>query len=68
MPLEVRVHRGRCIGSKTCTHAAPGVFRVDHENIAVVVDPTAASEEEILLAAEGCPTGAITVSRDASPG
>ena len=62
--LEVRVERGRCIGSKSCTHAAPGVFALDEANVAVVVDAGAAPEEEIVLVAEGFPTAAISIHRD----
>ena len=61
MTPEVRVDRARCIGSKCCTHAAPGVFALDAERIAYVVDPAGGSSEEVLAAAAECPTGAITV-------
>lgn len=47
--------------------AAPGVFHLDHENTAVLVDPEAASDDQLLFAAEACPTGAITVLRDGQP-
>ena len=63
MDLEIAVDRHRCIGSKSCTHAAPGVFALDATNVAVVVDPGAAGEDEVLAAADVCPTGAITVRR-----
>ena len=61
MSLDIRVNRARCIGSKCCTHAAPGVFRLDAEQIAVVADPAGGSREQVLLAVEECPTGAISV-------
>ncbi|MGH9163896.1 MAG: ferredoxin [Acidimicrobiales bacterium] len=61
MELEVRVERARCIGSKTCISAAPGVFYLDLLRIAVVVDPEAASRERVLRAAAECPTKAISV-------
>ena len=52
------------MGSGNCGFWAPGVFDLDDEGIAYVVDPDAAPEDKILLAAEGCPTQAITVHRD----
>ncbi|MGH9282113.1 MAG: ferredoxin [Acidimicrobiales bacterium] len=61
MSLEIRVNRARCIGSKCCTHAAPGVFALDAERIAVVIDPAGGTREQVLLAEEECPTGAISV-------
>ena len=64
MGLLVTVERARCIGSKTCLSAAPGVFHLDYDNTALVVDPEAASEDEIVEAAKNCPTRAITVLRD----
>ena len=61
MTLEVRVERARCIGSKCCTHAAPAVFALDADQIATVVDPAGDPPEAVWLAAEECPTGAISV-------
>jgi len=58
--VEIRVSAARCIASKACTHAAEGVFEVVG-GTARVVDPGAASLEDVLAAAENCPTGAITV-------
>jgi ferredoxin len=61
MALDISVSAARCIASKACVHAAEGVFEVV-DGRARVVDPTAASLEEILDAADSCPTGAITVT------
>ena len=61
MPPEIRVSAARCIASKSCTHAAEGVFEVV-DGTARVVDPAAAPLEDVLAAADACPTGAITVT------
>jgi ferredoxin len=63
MSIEIEVSRARCIASKVCTHAAEGVFDVV-DGAARVVDPAAAPLDDILAAAEECPTGAITVRKD----
>jgi len=63
MAIEIEVSRARCIASKSCTHAAEGVFEVV-DGVAWVVDAEAAPLEDVLAAAEGCPTGAITVRKD----
>jgi ferredoxin len=61
MAIEIQVSTARCIASKSCTHEAEGVFEVV-DGTARVVDPSAAPLEDILTAAENCPTGAITVT------
>ncbi len=63
MVIEIEVSAARCMGSKTCTHAAEGVF-VMAGDVARVADPGAAPLDDILAAAEGCPTGAIKVRKD----
>jgi len=62
--VRIEIDREKCMGSGNCSFWAPGVFDLDDEGIAYVVDPTAAPEEKIALAAEGCPTQAITLHRD----
>jgi ferredoxin len=62
--LEIEVDRELCMGSGNCGFWAPGVFDLDDEGIAVVLDPTASSEDKIILAGQGCPTQAISISRD----
>ena len=63
MAVEIEVSAARCIASKACVHAAEGVFEIV-DGTARVVDPAAAPLEDILAAAEGCPTGAIKVRKD----
>jgi ferredoxin len=66
MAIEIEVSSARCIASKVCVHAAEGVFEVV-DGTARVVDPGAAPLDDILAAAEECPTGAITVREDGRP-
>ncbi len=63
MAVEIEVSAARCIASKACVHAAEGVFEIV-DGTARVVDPAAAPLEDILAAAEECPTGAIKVRED----
>jgi ferredoxin len=67
MTLEISIDRDKCMGSGNCSFWAEGVFDLDEDGIAVVVDPTAAPEEKVILAMQGCPTQAITVTRDGQP-
>ena len=52
------------MGSGNCSFWAPGTFDLDDEGVAVVVDAEGEPEEKVVLAAQGCPTQAITVWRD----
>ena len=62
MALEIHIDRDRCMGSGNCSFWAQGVFDLDDDGIAIVLDPTACPEDKIVLAAHGCPTQAITVT------
>ncbi|MFM7271999.1 MAG: ferredoxin [Actinomycetes bacterium] len=64
MALEISINREVCMGSGNCSFWAPGVFDLDDDGVAVVVDLDAAPEDKVILAAQGCPTQAIAISRD----
>ncbi|HEY4497718.1 MAG TPA: ferredoxin [Candidatus Paceibacterota bacterium] len=56
---RIYVDRDLCIGAASCVAIAPGVFALDKENKAFVVDEHGADQETIMLAAQSCPTRAI---------
>lgn len=68
MGFEIQIDRETCIGSGNCGFFAPATFDIDDDLKAVLLataaGPDGDSEETVLLAAEGCPTTAITVWRD----
>ena len=64
MSLSIEINRDVCMGSGNCSFWAPGVFDLDDDGVAIVIDAAGESEDKIILAAQGCPTQAITVSRD----
>ena len=71
--VRVVVDRDRCIGSGNCVYWAPASFELDDEGLSVPadpgVDPAADVLESLGVAADGCPTRAITVEVvDALPG
>jgi ferredoxin len=66
--MKIHVDPDLCIGSANCVHLAKGVFELDDDELAQVVDPGAASAEDILLAEKSCPTAAITVETDGDDG
>ncbi len=58
---RVEVDRDICIGAAPCVTVAPGVFQLDEENKAYIIDQNGADAETILLAAQSCPVQAIFV-------
>ena len=64
MGIHIEIDREACMGSGNCIFWAPGVFDLDDDGVAIVVDPTAAGEDRIALAVDGCPTKAISVTHD----
>ncbi|MEK7150614.1 MAG: ferredoxin [Patescibacteria group bacterium] len=56
---RIFVDRDLCIGAASCVAIAPGVFALDDENKATVINEKGADDETILLAAQSCPTRAI---------
>jgi len=56
---KIEVDREVCIGAAPCVTVAPGVFQLDDENKAIVIDAHGADDDTILLAAESCPVQAI---------
>ena len=64
MDLEVAIDRDVCMGSGNCISTAPGVFDLDDDSVAFVVDPSASPEDTVVTAARNCPTHAITVRRN----
>ena len=59
---KVKIVRKDCIGAATCVAVSPGVFKLDAENIAVFVEGANDSPENIVAAAQGCPTKAIYIT------
>ena len=56
---KIVVDRSLCIGAASCIAVAPGVFKLDGENKAVVYNDKGADDETLMLAAKSCPTQAI---------
>jgi ferredoxin len=64
MAMEVRVERARCIATKSCVNNAPATFALDASMVSTVTDPEGDHEDDVVRAAESCPTAAISVFRD----
>lgn len=58
---KVKVSRHLCIGAASCVAVSPNVFKLDGENKAVIIDGASDVPENILMAAQSCPTKAISI-------
>lgn len=80
MKILVKVDPDLCIGAASCVTVSPATFRMNDENKALVLDHgeepngptyereievTEAEKDEIILAAQSCPTLAIFVYDEA---
>jgi len=66
--IRIVIDRERCVGSGNCLYWAPGTFDLGDDGISMVVDPSGDDEDRIRVAAEGCPTRAISLEEPAGPG
>jgi ferredoxin len=57
---KVKVIRSLCIGAASCIAVSPTIFELDGENKAVILNGQD-TPENILMAAQSCPTKAIIV-------
>lgn len=60
--IDIDIDREACIGAGNCVRLARGVFALDDQEVAVLVDPTAADDEDLRSAERSCPAGAIALS------
>jgi ferredoxin len=59
--IRIEVDRALCIGSGDCVESAPGVFRLDAEDKAEVIDPDGDPLDMVMDAAGNCPVTAIFI-------
>lgn len=57
---KIKVIKSLCIGAATCVAISPNIFKLDSENKAVILEGQD-SPENILMAAQSCPTKAIII-------
>jgi ferredoxin len=59
---EVKVIRDLCIGAASCIAVSPDTFELDGEKKAVILEASGDTADNILLAAQSCPTKAIVIT------
>ncbi len=63
---KIEVDPELCIGDQACCADAPDTFEMSDDDIAVVKDPEGNAPDEILNAAQNCPTDAIILHDEES--
>lgn len=58
---KIKVVKSLCIGAATCVAISPNIFELNSENKAIILKGQD-SPENILMAAQSCPTKAIIVT------
>ncbi len=56
---KIVVDQDGCIGAGSCVAVTPGVFQLDDEDKAYIVDPESADDDMLLMSAQSCPVLAI---------
>jgi ferredoxin len=64
LTLEIQVDGEKCMGSGNCSFWAPDTFELGEDGVAIVINVEGDSEDKIVVAAKGCPTQAIAVTKD----
>lgn len=59
---KVKVVRDLCIGAASCIAVSPDTFLLDDQKKAVVKEDSNDVPENILMAAQSCPTAAIIIT------
>jgi ferredoxin len=57
---KIKVDQELCTGAQICVIIVPGVFELNEEGKAYVVDPEGADDETIQRAIDQCPVQAIS--------
>ena len=60
--LKIEIDRELCYGFGDCVDSVPGVFELDEENTARVIDANAADRDDLMMAAQDCPVDAIILT------
>lgn len=59
---QVKVIRSLCIGAASCVAVSSKTFQLDGESKAIITEASDDAAENILMAAQSCPTKAIIIT------
>jgi len=57
----VKVIQSKCIAAASCVAISPTFFKLNEANLAEIIEGGVDEEDNILLSAQSCPTGAIEI-------
>ena len=57
----IKVIQSKCIAAASCVAISPDLFKLNEANLVEMIEEGTDSEDNILLAAQSCPTSAIEV-------
>ena len=63
---RVKIIKHLCIGAASCVAVSPTVFELNTDNIAVFVNGATDAEDNLMAAAQSCPTKAIEIYDNAT--
>ncbi|MFH1244234.1 MAG: zinc-ribbon domain containing protein [bacterium] len=58
---KIVVVQPKCIAAASCIAISPSLFRLNEENLAEMIEGGSDELDNIMLAAQSCPTGAIEI-------
>lgn len=57
----VKVIQSKCIAAASCVAISPDFFKLNEANLVEIIEKGHDEEDNIMLAAQSCPTGAIEI-------
>jgi len=57
----VKVIQSKCIAAASCVAISPTFFKLNEQNLAEMIENGSDEYDNIMLAAQSCPTGAIEI-------
>lgn len=57
----IKLIQSKCIAAASCVAISPELFKLNESNLVEIIDGGVDEADNILLAAQSCPTGAIEV-------
>ena len=57
----IKILQSKCIAAASCVAISPDLFKLNEANLVEIIEGGVDNEENILLAAQSCPTSAIEV-------
>lgn len=57
----VKVIQSKCIAAASCVAISPTFFKLNEQNLVEIIEGGVDEEDNVLLSAQSCPTGAIEI-------